>query len=173
MSQVKSYEEQYLTKRLVRIHDDLLSLKARQRYGTNAVQTYESNSLTVNSRLFSMTTPDGQLSGTGSGTNIYLLRFTGDKPSKTVAGILNYQINETQSGTMPIKNLPFTYLKARRGSRPNVLEWLVEEYGGNDLFQSTYSIFNVVFTVTTNEHGILEIANEYDMATYYGWILGW
>lgn len=172
MSRIRSYEEQYLNNRLVRIHDDLLSLKSRQRYGTNEVQTYQSNSITVNSRTFSMTTYDGQFSGTGSGTNIYLLRFTGDKPSKTVAGILNYEIRVTQAGSTPITTLPFTYLKMRRGTKPNVLEWLVEEYGGNDMFGMTYAIFDVVFTVSTNEHGILEIANEYDMATYYHDILG-
>lgn len=168
MSQVQSYNETYLANKVASIEQDVIQLKARQIYGMNDVQVFTSNELKQGSHTFTQQSYDHQYTWTASATNVLKVRFVGNKPSKTVVGILRYAFEITSQGDF--YDVPF--LKAYRGANPNVLEWLVCAYGGNDAFGSSYTTFNLKLTALTNEVGVLSIVDSYDIGTYYGWVLG-
>ena len=169
MSQLQSYEEQFAANKIATLEQELIKFKAKQPYGMNDVQVFTSNSFTESSHTFPAETYDHQFHFTASATNILRIRFTGNKPSKTVIGLLKYSIQETSHGTLPAM---MAYIKGYRGSAPNVIEWIVCANGGNNGFDMQYTTFNITFSAITNEIGKLSIEGTWDIGTYYQWVLG-
>lgn len=170
MSTFSSYENQFLDKKIVNLNEELIKLKTPQRYGMKDIQVFESNTVNVSSHTFPMTSPGGQYSFTGSATNILRLRFTGNKPDKTVIGWLNVAITVKSGPAYDYGLIP--YFKQYRGSKPNELEFLTVLYGGNDFLGHSYTVFDGALTVLSNEQGELSIIETYDIGQYYRWMFG-
>lgn len=171
MGQYKSFNENHIESKIASLEDEVIRLKAKQIYGMNDVEVFTSNEQTQTGHTFTMKTYDEQHTGTGYATNILKIRFVGNKPSKTVVGILKWKWQIISQGEQPAD---VAFIKNYRGSSPNVLEWLVCAYGGANFpdFPASFSTFNVTFTALTNEVGVLSIVESYDIGSYYHWILG-
>lgn len=172
MGQFRSFEENRLDNKIAQLEDEVIQLKARQVYGMNDVEVFTSNELTQTGHTFTMQTYDHQFTGTGYGTNVLKIRFTGNKPDKTVVGILKWKWNVISLGEQPPD---VAFIKSYRGSSPNIIEWLVFAYGGAyfpDIGGGTYSTFNITFTSLTNEVGVLSVVDSYDIGSYYQWVIG-
>lgn len=168
MSQFNSIQNENLSRKVANLERDLIELKTKQIYGMNDLRTFISNTVTESSHTYTQRTPDGSFTFTASGTNILKLRFVGNKPRKTVVGLLKYSWNIHQQGT----SYDIRYIKSYRGSSPNVLEFLVFADGGNDAWGATYTTFDINFSVISNDVGTLQRVDSYDIGTYYQWVMG-
>lgn len=172
MGQAKSFNENRVENKIARLEDEVIQLKAKQIYGMNDVEVFTSNEQTQTGHTFTMKTYDEQYTGTGYATNILKIRFVGNKPSKTVVGILKWKWQIISQGD---QSADVAFIKSYRGNSPNVLEWLVCAYGGAnfpDISPMSYTTFNITFTALTNEVGVLSIVDSYDIGSYYHWIFG-
>lgn len=162
MGKLKSFEELNLERRLNKVSEELIQLKTKQRYGMNQVQSYQSNSVHADCVVFKTDTSSGT-TVYSSGIDILKLRFTGDKPSKTVVAKLNIQINgDGQTYVAP------TFQKDLRGASSNVMEWVVYVGGVGQVNPS----WSVDFSVLSNENGLLSIAESHSIRDNYPWIVG-
>lgn len=171
MAGFRSVEDVFLDKKVSKLEEDLIKFKAAQRYGMKNVQIFESNNLSRSSHTYPASSYDEQFHFTASGTDIYKVRFVGNKPSKTVVGSLRYNFSNV-TGPQTWANPIVSYMKGYRGGSPNVLEWIIAASGGNDSLGDTYTTFDLNLWALTNEQGSLSIVETYSIDTYYHWILG-
>lgn len=162
---MSSLLEQSLEKRLVKLENELIQIKSRQRYGTSDVKAYTSNTLSVNStsigRYYIQEAPEmGDFYV--AGMDIYHLRFTGMRPDKTVIGVLNVSQNAPQYAGF--------FNKTYRGANPNIIEWVVCWHASN--LGSNPPSFRVDFSVVANENGLLEVAETWSLKSNYAWVSG-
>lgn len=158
MGQYKSYKNLSLEKKLTKLETEINSLKVKQLYGMQQVGSFTSNILKVNSAY-----SDTGWGGALNSTNILHLRFTGNKPKKTVVCrlVIDYH------GATNLWVLDTTYVHQCPGDKPN--EW--------DIWCYIYTMsdynndFYVNLSVQSNEIGTLKIADEYSRAGN-PWIVG-
>lgn len=162
MGQYKSYQDTHLANRVHRAQQQLMQIKAIQKYGMNQVQAYQSNSFTYGCVVYSHMSEWGYESY-GSGTDIYHLRFTGDKPTKTVIGRLKFDLNSDGHTYNDVN-----YIKEIRGATPNITEWWVFVNGSGETSPS----WSVTISAITNEKGKLEVVESYSILDNYQWITG-
>lgn len=173
MSKLQSHEEKFVENKIARLEQELIQLKAKQPFGMNNVQLFTSNAIKESSHTYSYKDDYTGYTGIASSTDILKIRFTGNKPSKTVIGMLNWKFDVSSMGSEAPQ---IRYLHSWRGDKPNILEWLVFAWGGWDVTDpiGTFykTIFDVTFTATTNEIGKLSIEQRYDASSYAMWMLG-
>lgn len=158
MSQYQSYIEQNLTNRLVKAQQEMVSLKARQNYGTSQIKTYESNSLNFASIQYAS-------EGTyfyGRGTDILHLAFKGNKPNKTV--IARLRMNFLNIGNTYVT---CNYFKEIRSSTPNQIEWYIWVGGVGDSSPN----WSISLNALTNDEGIFYTVEQFSLLDNL-WVTG-
>lgn len=158
MSQYSSYIEQSLANKLVKLEQEMVNLKAKQIYGTQQVQTYESN--TVSSNGVSVYISEYQV--TLYGTDILHLRFEGDKPSKTIIA----ELMMSWSGSGLGEYTEAGYFKIVRVAQ-NIVDW----YLWVDAVDGSSANWSANFKALTNDSGRLSIVEQFPFASNL-WVIG-
>lgn len=148
----RSLLESQLSREVARLGQELVSLKAPQRYLVGRAKGYESNKVRVISRI--LDNQGGyQLRGI-----LGVLKFEGDKVDKTVIPMLKFQLYNSNGYPISPSLTPdngkvvIYMMESVSGDTPNVTEFSVDMLMSN---QGTADAFYADFWCVGNDSGII------------------
>jgi len=159
-----SYQESLLTRQVVKLQQEMISLKAPQKYLVGNAKGHVSNTVRVTSRLLSeQTVNEGteespvwvtyQLRGI-----LGVFRFEGDKLGKTVIPILKFQLYSSNGqksypvATMEMGKVFIQLMESTAMDAPNIMEFSVDMLL---TAQKPADVFYGDFWCVGNDSGIL------------------
>lgn len=152
-----SYNTSLLLRKVVKCQQELVSLKAHQRYLTGQAKGYVSNTVRVTSRVLN------SQAGYQRRAVLCALLFTGDKPDKVTIPTLRFQAYSS-SGTpiYPTQGVSYGSLfiyaiNQMAGDTPNTSEIAVE-FMITD--QGTADAFYIDFWTVSNDTGVLSFLQD-------------
>lgn len=173
MGQYRSIKSTNLANQLANLEKELIALKSPQIYGTGQVSAYTSNIVTFDASIIYYRFDESQYGGSGQvisfGSNPTRLRFIGDKPGETIVGQLKMEVVGTGGA-----EIHCTYLKALRTDQPHILDWWIFISGSDYSLSGSPPDPNRTARcwVTTNDTGVLSIAETHNIHNHYQWITG-